>query len=300
MWLDGGWGYDAESQLKIGRSSVHGDNSWRGALMAKFNFHTTIWGNGAQFINAEIVQHHNVLSTQNFDFIAGWRDATGNNGSYVIIIWLRGGGTTYHYKSEYSTSCTVYDGVINPLPYQEVNGPAHSYKTLKDEYVNSNGMSKESTAYFLGPQPNYFAGSVGIGTYNPREYKLAVNGKIRAQEIKVEASPWPDYVFTKSYQLPTLQETERHIKEKGHLPGIPSAAEVKANGIDLGEMNAKLLQKTEELTLHLIEENKENINSQKKLKVQELKLIEQAEKLKCQEETISMIIRRLEQLESKK
>ncbi|WP_159451689.1 hypothetical protein [Pedobacter africanus] len=98
-------------------------------------------------------------------------------------------------------------------------------------------------------------GNVGIGTADMRGYKLAVNGKVRAQEIKVETANWPDYVFAKDYSLPTLQETEKHIKDKGHLPGIPSAAEVKANGIDLGEMNAKLLQKIEELTLHLIEIN---------------------------------------------
>ena len=100
-------------------------------------------------------------------------------------------------------------------------------------------------------------GNVGIGTLIPTE-KLAVNGKIRAQEIKVENTDWPDYVFSKSYQLPTLQETEKHIKEKGHLPGIPSAAEVKANGIELGEMNAKLLHKIEELTLHLIKQDEMN------------------------------------------
>jgi hypothetical protein len=98
-------------------------------------------------------------------------------------------------------------------------------------------------------------GNVGIGTATPKE-KLSVNGKIRAHEIKVETANWPDYVFAKDYELPTLRETEKHIKDKGHLPGIPSAAEVKANGVDLGEMNAKLLQKIEELTLHLIEKEK--------------------------------------------
>jgi len=100
-------------------------------------------------------------------------------------------------------------------------------------------------------------GNVGIGTATPAD-KLSVNGRIRAQEVKVETANWPDYVFTKEYKLQSLAETETHIKEKGHLPGIPSAAEVKENGVELGEMNKKLLEKIEELTLHLIEMKKEN------------------------------------------
>nr|WP_121273832.1 hypothetical protein [Pedobacter schmidteae] len=105
-------------------------------------------------------------------------------------------------------------------------------------------------------------GNAGVGTTDPKGYKLAVNGNIRAHEIKVETANWPDYVFKSEYKLPTLQETEKHIKERGHLPGIPSVEEVKTNGIDLGEMNAKLLQKIEELTLHLIQQNKMSSNQQ--------------------------------------
>ena len=97
--------------------------------------------------------------------------------------------------------------------------------------------------------------NVGIGTTNPTA-KLSVNGNIRAKEIKVEASPWPDYVFHSSYKLPDLKATEQFIKENKHLPEIPSAAEVEKDGINLGEMNARLLKKIEELTLHLIEQNK--------------------------------------------
>ena len=108
-------------------------------------------------------------------------------------------------------------------------------------------------------------GNVGIGTSTPTE-KLSVNGKIRAQEIKVETANWPDYVFTKDYRLLSLKETEQHIQEKGHLPGIPSADEVKATGIDLGEMNAKLLQKIEELTLYVIEQSKEIKELKKEVK----------------------------------
>jgi len=67
---------------------------------------------------------------------------------------------------------------------------------------------------------------------------------------------WADYVFLPDYQLPTLQEVERHIREKGHLKDIPSEKEVEKEGVDLGEMNKKLLAKVEELTLYLIEQNK--------------------------------------------
>ncbi|ACU03281.1 hypothetical protein [Pedobacter heparinus] len=132
--------------------------------------------------------------------------------------------------------------------------------------------------YSDSPAQSYFQGNVGIGIETPTD-KLVVNGNIRAREIKVENANWPDYVFTRDYQLPTLQQTENHIKEKGHLPGIPSAAEVKANGIDLGEMNAKLLQKIEELTLHLTEKEKQlnhekniNLNQEDRLKQLELKI----------------------------
>ena len=99
-------------------------------------------------------------------------------------------------------------------------------------------------------------GNVGIGTDNPQN-KLDVNGTIRATEVKVEAD-WADFVFDKDYKLPTLQEVEDHINEHKHLPDIPSEAEVKENGVSLGEMQAKLLQKIEELTLYVIELKKEN------------------------------------------
>ncbi|MGJ8734074.1 MAG: hypothetical protein ACSHW4_13040 [Cellulophaga sp.] len=101
-----------------------------------------------------------------------------------------------------------------------------------------------------------FDGSLGIGTVDPGNWKLAVNGKIRAKEIKVETG-WSDFVFYDDYKLPSLQEVETHIKEKGHLKNIPSAKEVAENGILLGEMDSKLLQKIEELTLYTIQQQKE-------------------------------------------
>ena len=89
-------------------------------------------------------------------------------------------------------------------------------------------------------------------------FKLGVNGKIAATEVKVAAyANWADFVFKKEYKLPTLTEVENHIKKKGHLQNIPSASEVKKDGFFLGEMDAKLLQKIEELTLYTIQQEKQ-------------------------------------------
>ncbi len=96
------------------------------------------------------------------------------------------------------------------------------------------------------------AGNVGIGTTTPSPlYRLSVNGAMRAKEVVVETG-WSDFVFEDGYVLLSLAEVEAFIARHGHLPDIPSAAEVAANGVNLGEMDAKLLQKIEELTLHLI------------------------------------------------
>jgi len=95
-------------------------------------------------------------------------------------------------------------------------------------------------------------GKVGIGTSLPQEM-LSVNGKIRAHEIKVEIAHWPDYVFEEDYQIFSLAEIEQYIKTNKHLPDMPTAQNVKEDGISVGEMNAKLLKKIEELTLYVID-----------------------------------------------
>ncbi|WP_310556106.1 hypothetical protein [Flavobacterium sp.] len=98
------------------------------------------------------------------------------------------------------------------------------------------------------------------GTVNVSNYKLFVTGGILTDEIRVNlsnAGTWADYVFAKNYKLPTLLEVEKQIQEKGHLANMPSAEEVAANGIELGEMAKLQQEKIEELTLYLIQQNKE-------------------------------------------
>lgn len=83
------------------------------------------------------------------------------------------------------------------------------------------------------------------------------DGRVFATEVTVQATPFPDYVFNKDYKLSSLHEVEEHIKQYKRLPGMPSATEVKSNGLSLGESNRLLVEKVEELTLYLIEMKKE-------------------------------------------
>lgn len=100
-------------------------------------------------------------------------------------------------------------------------------------------------------------GNVGIGVSSPT-HKLEVNGTIKAKEVNVTTSGWADYVFNPDYKLTPLSELETFIQKNGHLPNIPTETEVMKTGVNLAEMNVKLLEKVEELTLYVLELKKKN------------------------------------------
>ena len=116
-------------------------------------------------------------------------------------------------------------------------------------------------------------GNVGIGTAAP-DAALTVKGTIHTNEVKVDLNvPGPDYVFEKDYPLMSLEETKAYIDANKHLPEVPSAKEMEKNGVQLGEMNLLLLKKLEELTLHLIEQQKTNQYQAKKIVELEEKIL---------------------------
>ena len=155
---------------------------------------------------------------------------------------------------------------------------------------NPNGSGDKSLYLNYGSPGNVIiangGGNVGIGTRTTGTHKLAVEGTIGAREIVVETGSWSDFVFAQDYTLISLEDLEQYIKTNKHLPDVPSEKEVKENGLSLGQSDAVLLQKIEELTLYLIEQNK----TQKAL-------IEEVNTLK---EKNSELERKMEILESKK
>ena len=158
------------------------------------------------------------------------------------------GGIGNNYDCQISSDYGPHGG--NHLSYRTRNGDANTWNSW-------NEIATRGANVFYGNQV-INNGNVGIGTASPGTHKLAVEGSIGAREVKVQATGWADFVFKKEYNLPSLEEVEKHIAEKGHLENIPSEEEVLKNGINLGEMNVKLLQKIEELTLYMIEMKKEN------------------------------------------
>ncbi len=107
--------------------------------------------------------------------------------------------------------------------------------------------------------------SIGLDPNNPDTYKgdyrLYVEGGIMTKKVKVAipySTSWADYVFADDYKLMPIDEVEAFINENGHLPNVPSAEEVVESGIDIAKMDAKLLEKIEELSLYVIDLNKEN------------------------------------------
>jgi len=150
--------------------------------------------------------------------------------------------------------------------------PQAGYAGIKNVSLNfmmhANQDIGNSKYAAMSIRPNGF---VGIGTVTPKE-KLSVNGNIRSKEVKVEIENWPDFVFMKDYENMTLKNLEAYISQNKHLPGVPSATEAQNDGISLGEMNKVLLQKIEELTLHLIEKDKQ-VNKIQVAQSEQLKMI---------------------------
>ena len=231
---------------------------------------------------------YNILQTARFKTGANGALVfdTGATGTYnlrALEFDYQGTSLAFGRYDSSSTNSPLYDmvvsgtgnvgiGTTSPGAKLELNVGANDGLRLNNGTVNGVVFNTSNVAMTVGTVSNHPlylftnnvpattilpSGNVGIGTTNPA-YKLSVNGTIGTKEVVVTATGWSDYVFQPDYRLQPLKEIAAYIKANHHLPEIPSEAEVKENGVSLGGMQAKLLAKIEELTLHMIQSEERN------------------------------------------
>lgn len=176
--------------------------------------------------------------------------------SNTSVLQLRGQNPVVNFADQFNTSRGYIKGVTNnSLTQLPATGLAIGSSDLQDGgnfgdiYLLARGYQPAIT--IKGTTNN-----VGIGTTTPNE-KLSVNGNIRSKEVIVEIVNWPDYVFADNYQLPSLQQLENYISEHNHLPNMPAAKEIEKDGLRVADVQKKMMEKVEELTLYIIELKKE-------------------------------------------
>ena len=178
--------------------------------------------------------------------------ASANDGFYIT---QHNGEVTIRQLESGNISILGYNGagiIINTSGRIGIgSAPNNAYR------LNIGGNTRISADLVVGNAIT--AGSAAIGN----GFTCSSDGQVRTKGIRVTLDGWSDFVFDDSYLLPSLKEVEQYIARHRHLPDIPSAAEVEQQGVDLGQMNALLLQKVEELTLYIIDLQKQ-INELKK------------------------------------
>ncbi len=233
-------GSESGKQITTGKN-----NSFVGAQSGKYN--TT--GSDNTFIGTN--SGFSIISNNNNTFI-GVNCGSNFNGDDNIFLGNEIGsmssGNNNIYIGTNSINGYFSDGSNNVVITNSIEN------MLNSDYKLSIGQSLAPILF-----GDFMTAQVGINTTNlPTDYSLAVDGYVLSEGLKIdEVADWPDYVFEDDYNLISIQDLEQEIENLGHLPNIPSAKEIQNNGIDLEQMDLLLLEKIEELTLYIIQQDKE-------------------------------------------
>jgi hypothetical protein len=233
--------------------------------------HVGVWGSTSTTTNAAGLYATNSSSaTNNYGLVT---KATGS-GTNNYGIWSTARSGTNNYAGYFDGKVQVNgtDEILtvkgtNPyIQLEDGNSEVGYLRALDEDLLLATNSGNDLGKLILrvdGTNSMYInsGGSIVMGsnTVLPKSgYKLSVDGKVVCEELLVQLTPWPDYVFGDDYELKSLLEVENFIQENKHLPGIPTACEVETDGLNVGEMQKLMMEKIEELTLYLIDIKKEN------------------------------------------
>ena len=186
-----------------------------------------------------------------------WSGATDNIAVTGYKVYQNGGsiatlGNVSNYQVSNLQPATTYSFTVTAL--DAAGNESNPNTALSVTTDSGSGAGAGTSIWSEANTTASYTGEVAIGRSTvPANYKLAVEGNIRAREIRVDTESWPDYVFENDYDLPSLEEIQKYIQKNGHLPNIPTAKEIEAEGLELGKMDRLLLEKIEEMILYIID-----------------------------------------------
>ena len=264
--------------LGTGSGSYNTALGWQAAVNSNLGTNNTVVGansgGGITFGNNNTVLGANV-ALSNYAGIGHDNNVLIGDGAGNVRIWIDANGN-------------FMTGTIVPLARHTFTGSGTFTDTLTATTMgNTDSSNRVATTAWVKRQG--FGGVAFNGVLNS---SLAVNGPVRAKSLTLsaDATGWPDYVFDSSYQLPDLHEVQQYIQVHRHLPGMPSAGDVAGSGINVGENQAVLLQKIEELTLYAVGQQEQLVEQKRRLDRQEKQLAQR-------EAQMNRLLERLDRLE---
>ena len=277
-----------ESKLHVQNSNVGVKSNYSDMVIEDTDAHLDLvssaaasWGSAINFVegngstNTDIWSIARQTTGQTGDSSLRFNFGTNNQHNNPTLVIFKADGKVGIGTANPSVDLEVVDVVESHIRATEStnNRYVQIYQQANDSYLISGGSAGNygNLRFYAGGTDRMIinpSGNIGIGTTTP-DQKLTVDGTVKSEEVIVEENVGADFVFEEDYDLPSLSHIESFIKTNKHLEGIPSAEDMKKDGVKVGELQIKLLQKIEELTLHMIRLQKEN--DQLKTEIKELK-----------------------------
>jgi len=242
-----------------------------------------------EFINAQnfLIQHHQAMGYANWNQPQFALVNLGNTAEIWVLATNGVSAGTFTVLN--STNATITSGDLSAANLSSRGGVLTIFNKIRDN----------ADTYYSNILIPTGSLSIGTNTIDPN-YMLSVEGKIHSQQVNIDMNGWSDYVFKSTYHLPSLSELKTYVDLNHHLPEIPSEKEIATNGLNLGEIDRLLTKKVEELTLYLIDKDKQLNMQQSQIAGQAAINKQLTDLLKAQQEQIALLIKQVAEISKEK